>query len=307
MSEEARESSRPELWVVAAWALVAGEVALAIYLGMKQPGSGPVIAYRVGPQLLAGLALVIGAIGAIWSYFHRPFSSSQRLIAFCMLAFVVASATYPLPFPSYREGRPSAVAIDLPFRGEWTAAWGGLDDEINYIQRTRPDRRFGFTFVIARDGATRATPDDPRSAFAFDAEVLAPCDATVARAVGDLPDAGASAADDLGNFVALEIAPGEYLFLGNLKQGSLLVKAGEHVARGQVVAHVGWSAWSPLMSEPHLPIYVQDTPDPYSGQSVPFYFHDYSVGDNHIERGIPRAGGFFVGRPPTGERVRGGP
>jgi hypothetical protein len=303
MNAETRSSARPDAWVVAAWALVASEFAIAIYLGLKRPGAGPVLVYTIAPPLLAGLALLLGAAGALWSFFHRPFGSSQRLIAFCLLGFVIASASYPLPFPSYREGRPTAVAIHLPFRGEWTVAWDGLDEDINYVQRTRPDRRFGFTFVIARDGATRADAGDARTAFAFDAEVLAPCDATVARVVGDLPDAGLAARDDVGNHVVLEIAPGEFAFLADLKQGSITVEPGEHVARGQVLARVGWSAFSPLMAEPHLALYIQDTPDLHAGQSIPFYFHDYFIGDQHVERGVPRGAGFFVGRAPLGERV----
>jgi len=307
MGAEKRTSSRPELWVVAAWALVACEFGLAIYLGLKQPGGGPVLVYTIGPPLLVGCALLLGAAGAVWSFFHRPFGSSQRLIAFCMLGFVIASASYPLPFPSYREGRPTAVAMHLPFRGEWTVAWDGLDEDINYVQRTRPDRRFGFTFVIARDGVTRAKLDDPHTAFAFDAEVLAPCDATVARVVGDLPDAGPDVRDDVGNHVVLEIAPGEFAFLCNLRQGSVAVKPGEHVARGQVLARVGWSAFSPLMAEPHLALYAQDTPDLRAGQSIPLYFHDYFIGEQHVERGVPRGAGFFIGRAPQGERVHAQP
>ena len=306
MSAEAKHGARPELWVVAAWGLVVAEFALAIYLGLKRPGAGPVRAFLYGPPLLALAALLLGIAGALWSALRRPFVTPPRLLGFCALGFVVATATYPLPFPSYRSARPSRVEIHLPVAGEWTVAWAG-DDELNFVMRTRPDRRYGFLLVAARDGLTRARPDDPLSALAFGQPVLAPCDGTVARVVDEYPDDGRSAPDDLGNHLVLEIAPDEYLFLAGLQRGSFAVAPGQPVSRGAPLARVGFSACSRITPEPHLSIHVQDTPDALDGQSIPFYFHDYWVGPEHVARGVPEGAGFFVGRPVTGQKLRSSP
>lgn len=297
---------RPEAWVLAAWVVVALEAALAIYLGMKQPGALPIRVYVFGLPILAAVALLVGLVGAVISYRNRPFATPQRLVALCLLAFVFGSASYHLPFPSHRSSRPSRVRITAPFEGEWTMAWGGPENS-NELMATRPDRRFGMLFVLARDGATRADPTAPISAFAFGAPVLAPCDGVVARVVGDLPDAGLDAQDDLGNHVVLEIAPQEFLFLTGLEHDSLTVRLGEHVTRGQLLGRVGFSAASFVLPEPHLGLHVQDTPEPIWGQSIPFYLHDVIVNDEPIQRAAPQGRGYFPGYPPQGDRVRPAP
>ncbi len=293
---------RPEAWVLAAWVVVALEALLAMYLGTKQAGAWPIRAYVFGLPLLAALALLVGVVGAILSYRRRPFATPQRTVAFCLLAFVFASASYHLPFPAQRSGRPSRARIELPFEGEWTLAWGG-PGESSALLATRPDRRFGLFFVVAIDGSTRAAPDDPRSAHALGRAVLAPCDGTVVRVHDELPDDGLAAADDLGNHLVLEIAPDEFLFLTCLERGSLAVRVGERVRSGQPVARVGFSAASPILPEPHLGMHVQDTPDPIWGQSIPFYLHLLAVNGEPLQRAAPEGRGYFPGYPPQGDRV----
>lgn len=303
MAAETRAPERPELWVVAAWALLALEIALAIYLGLKLGGLGPVRAYAFGPALIVLAALLLGVLGCAISFVHRPFARPQRLVAFCVLGFVIVSASFPLPFPAHRSNRPSLAQLELPVQGEWTVAWGGVG-ETNFLLRTRPDRCSGFVLIRERDASTRAVPADPKSAFAFGEAVFAPCDGTVVDLVERWPDDGASAPDDLGNRIVLEIAPGEFLFLSGLAQDSLDVKLGERVTRGQALARVGFSANSRLTPEPHLSIHVQDTPNALAGQGIPFEFHDYFAGERRVERGRPNGAGFFIGYPVSGERVR---
>jgi hypothetical protein len=293
---------RPEAWVLAAWIVVALEALLAMYLGTKQAGAWPIRAYVFGLPLLAALALLVGVVGALISYRKRPFATPQRTVAFCLLAFVFASASYHLPFPAQRSGRPSRVTIAAPFEGEWTLAWGG-PGESSALLATRPDRRFGLFFVRVVDGSTRSQGDEPGSAFALGMTVYAPCDGVVARVVSDAPDAGLASADDLGNHVVLQIAPGEFLFLTCLQAGSIPVRAGARVARGQVLGKVGFSAASRILPEPHLGMHLQDRPEPIWGQSIPFYLHGVRVNGEHLRRAAPEGRGYFPGHAPQGDRV----
>lgn len=293
---------KPELWVLAAWVVVALEAALAMYLGTRQSGVWPIRAYIFGAPGVAALALLVGVIGALLSFRKRPFATPQRTVAFCLLAFVFATASYHVPFPSHRSFRPSRVRIEPPFEGEWTVAWGGPDDT-SALLATRPDRRYARLFVLARDGVTRASKDDPASAFAFHQPVLAPCDARVVRAVGERPDSGLAASDDLGNHLVLEIATGEFLFLTCLEQGSLRVAAGDQVVRGAPLARVGFSAASRILPEPHLGLHIQDTPEPIWGQSIPYYLHNLRVNGAFAQRAEAVGRGFFPGFPPVGDRV----
>lgn len=52
-----------------------------------------------------------------------------------------------------------------------------------------------------------------------------------------------------GNYVLIDHGNGEYSLLGHVQQGSLLVKVGDRVARGQKVAKIGSSGSS---NNPHV-------------------------------------------------------
>ena len=73
----------------------------------------------------------------------------------------------------------------------------------------------------------------------------------------------------LGNNVVLELAPGVYAALGHLQRGSVAVRPGERVRRGQVVGRCGSSGNS---SEPHLHFQLMDHPRPLLAAGLPFTF-----------------------------------
>ena len=60
-----------------------------------------------------------------------------------------------------------------------------------------------------------------------------------------------------GNFVILNIASGVHAHYAHLRPGSVRVHAGDHVHRGDVIAHVGDSGNS---SVPHLHVHISDKP-----------------------------------------------
>ncbi|MCY3003983.1 MAG: M23 family metallopeptidase [Planctomycetota bacterium] len=302
MDADATKFERPEGWVIASWVVVAAEFALAVYLGLKRPGVGPVKAYIYGPFVLAACAFVVGLYGLFRSIRRPPFGSTQRLVAFGLLAIVIGSASYGLPFPAARSARPTSARIRVPAQGPWKVAWGGIDDT-SAIWRTRPDRSFAYVLVIERDGKTRANESDPASAFARGAEVVAPAAGTVVRVVDGVPDDGQLHADDLGNHVVIEIAPGEFLFVSGLEKGSLVAKVGDVVQQGAPLGRVGYSAWSPLCPEPCLGLHVQDTPDPFWGQGIPFYFFDAAIDGERIVRGSPVGRGWFSSRALGGQVI----
>ncbi|HEX4936203.1 MAG TPA: M23 family metallopeptidase [Gemmatimonadaceae bacterium] len=73
-----------------------------------------------------------------------------------------------------------------------------------------------------------------------------------------------------GNFVILDIGGGRYAFYAHLRPGSLKVKVGDRVRRGQVVGLVGNSGNS---TEPHLHFHIADAPVPLGAEGIP-YQHD---------------------------------
>jgi murein DD-endopeptidase MepM/ murein hydrolase activator NlpD len=73
----------------------------------------------------------------------------------------------------------------------------------------------------------------------------------------------------LGNYVILRHAGGEFSHYAHLKQGSVRVKAGDTVKRGQAIAQLGQTGNS---TEPHLHFQLTDGPDPLYSRGVPILF-----------------------------------
>ncbi|PYQ63288.1 MAG: hypothetical protein DMF53_10595 [Acidobacteria bacterium] len=73
----------------------------------------------------------------------------------------------------------------------------------------------------------------------------------------------------LGNYVILRHAGGEFSHYAHLKQGSVRVKAGDTIKRGQAIAQLGQTGNT---TEPHLHFQLTDGPDPLYSRGVPILF-----------------------------------
>ncbi len=303
-----RRSGRVEVWVQFAYLLTLLTVAHVLYLSMRNEGRLPIYTFWFGSGVLTVAALLTLLVGSVRSLLFRPFMRRSRLQGIFCIALVLVAVNYPYPFPAAREGQPSAVRFQLPVRGEWVVVWGGEDPEDNVLAIQRPDRRWGLELVQVDDeGSTHVRPGTKLTEYhAFDAVVFAPADGEVVAARSDMrdnpPDARRVVDEEFGNHVVIRVAEGEYVFLSHLKEGSVLVEAGDTVRAGQELGRVGNSGFSTTTPEPHLALHLQDTAEPRFGQAVPWYFHDYRVGNARIERGLPRGGRGSTGEL-IGERI----
>ena len=303
----ARGSAKREPWVASAWFLLGLEIAWVLYLSLRQEGRAPILAYVYGPVVLTALAFLLAVLGAVTSFLHRPIVRRGRVVALAVLALVVATASYPMPFPTRHERHVSPLEFQLPVQGEWTVVWGG-EAPRNLLARTRADRRYGLDLTIVRDGALHAGAGDLEDYFAFGQPVLAPCDGIVARTESKLPDRppGSTGGDPLGNYAVLQAGKDQYVVLANLKQGSVRFGPGGIVERGEVLAEVGNSAFSPFTRVPHLAVHLQDAPEPLWGQAIPWRFARYRADGQVVESGLPVGQGLrrdTQGRMSAGQRV----
>jgi murein DD-endopeptidase MepM/ murein hydrolase activator NlpD len=78
----------------------------------------------------------------------------------------------------------------------------------------------------------------------------------------------------IGNYVVIKHAGGEFSHYAHLKQGSVRVKTGDAVARGQVIGQLGQTGNS---TEPHLHFQLTDGPDPMYSRGIPIVFKDLVV------------------------------
>lgn len=83
----------------------------------------------------------------------------------------------------------------------------------------------------------------------------------------------------LGNHVIIEHHNGEYSYYMHLKKGSIKVKTGADVKRGQLIAALGNSGNS---TEPHLHFHITDGPDIAYSRSLPVTFKNISLYPDEI-------------------------
>lgn len=180
--------------------------------------------------------------------------------------------------------------IAPPLRGEWMAANGPSNVSghrrtmLGLNGTTAIAQRFGIDFLqvddsgrtFRDDGSKRPrciSPQDDRSRcrepkneefLAWGKDALAVADGRIVQIKDGLPEnVGGPMARavpvDLetvaGNHVVIEIAPGQYAFYAHLQPGSLRVRVGDRVRRGQVIGLVGNSGNS---TEPHLHFHIVD-------------------------------------------------
>jgi murein DD-endopeptidase MepM/ murein hydrolase activator NlpD len=290
-------------WVYAALPLAV--VDLALYLALRaRPGPVALVLWRWGPPLLLVAIMAVLVLALYSSLRGRLIWSWQRGAALAGVCALILTMDAYGTFPSAYDSTPSQVVLDLPLDGPVTVAWGGSSARTNYHVAS-PAERWGYDLLVTNDGTSHQGEGQAvTDFFAYDRPVRAPASGLVIEVRDGVPDARPGRAQAWrggGNYVVLEIAPREYLFLVHLRSGTIRVRQGDQVDRGDVVARVGNSGNT---SEPHLHVHLQDSPTVGDGQAVPFYFGNYVLDGNGetIARGMPEGGvrrGRYVGHVVT--------
>jgi hypothetical protein len=110
----------------------------------------------------------------------------------------------------------------------------------------------------------------------FGSDVLAVADGVVAAALDDTPDdtpPPIALERGSGNYVVLDIGGGRFVFYEHLQRGSVAVKAGQRVRRGQIVARLGSSGSTSI--GPHLHFHVADRDSLLAAEGMPFVFETF--------------------------------
>lgn len=185
-----------------------------------------------------------------------------------------------------------ALVLSPPLRGDGWLAANGPSNSSGHRRALIPvgggahiAQRFAIDWVQLReDGKTWAGDQLKNESYrAYGAEALAVADATVVAIKDGIPEnipGPASRAIPItletvsGNHVILDLGHGQYAFYAHLQPGSLRVKAGDKVKRGQVLGLVGNSGNS---TEPHLHFHTSNKNSPLSSEGVPFVLDSFEV------------------------------
>jgi len=184
--------------------------------------------------------------------------------------------TTDMPVPEKNETK-----LSLPFKGKWLVFWGGDTKELNQ-HHDAPNQRFAFDFLGADEqGKTRkGKAQVNEDYFAFGREVLTPADGNVTDVINGVRDnvpGSMNPYSALGNAVFIQHREHEVSVLAHLKLGSIKVKVGDKVKRGQVIGLCGNSGNS---SEPHLHYHLQNTPIIQDGTGIKCYYQKVIVLEN---------------------------
>ena len=205
-----------------------------------------------------------------------------------------------------RTSDQSAVVIGSPLAGDgWLVASGccalsahrfgmfPIGGRVNGTERyaidwlrvdpTAPDPATGLLESFTGD------PTDNESYLAYGDPVLAVADATVVAVTDDManippgaPASGLQLDEFGGNRIVLDLG-GVHAFYGHLVPGSITVKVGDRVTKGQVIGQLGNSGNT---TEPHLHFQLMRSIGTLSGDNVPFEIERFSFVGSVADTGL---------------------
>ena len=188
-------------------------------------------------------------------------------------------------------------SLSAPVRGQgWLASDGPSNDRDNHHRRgilvvdgrAVDSRRYAVDWMLTRDGQTAGAGarSDRSNYYAYGQPVYAVGDAVVVSAKDGQPENVPALPADFhpavpiamdtvgGNNIVLDLGHGQYAFYLHLQTGSVRIKAGDHVRRGQVIARIGVSGDATV---PHLHFEVTTSPRLVAGEGVPYEIDHYAV------------------------------
>lgn len=157
-------------------------------------------------------------------------------------------------------------------------------------------QRYAIDFVrVNEEGELhQGEPKQNRSYVCYGAEALAVADAEVSDTRDGIPE-NEPASDKLaivptldtvaGNRVVLNLGNGRFAHYAHLQPGSLRVRKGERVRRGQVLGLVGNSGNS---NAPHLHFQVSASPEILKGDGLPYVFDLFAHQGKRVRSEMPR-------------------
>ncbi len=184
------------------------------------------------------------------------------------------------------------VAIGPPLRGgAWLTA-NGPSNESGHRRALIPvgampviAQRFAIDYVRVDTSGRTVNGDRANNAnfYAENADAIAVADGIVVATKDSIPEnipGPTSRAVPItletvgGNFIILDIGAGRYAFYAHLRPGSLRVRTGDRVRRGQVIGLVGNSGNS---TEPHLHFHLADANSPLGSEGIPYVHESFEV------------------------------
>jgi len=184
----------------------------------------------------------------------------------------------------------SPVKLQAPLKkGPWAAVyeptWVRGHRRVIYTVDgiARIPGRFAIDFIKLDDSGRFAFKDDNiiKNWYGYNVEVFAVADGVISSTRDDFSESP-TLSDQVkydsrlatGNYISIKISNGQYAFYEHLKPGSILVKPGQRVKKGEVIARVGFTGQS---TGPHLHFHLSNRDSPLGAEGLPFVFENFSL------------------------------
>jgi murein DD-endopeptidase MepM/ murein hydrolase activator NlpD len=144
-----------------------------------------------------------------------------------------------------------------PFWGEWMVSQGYSG---KYTHNGEWESAIDFVLVDEMNTTHQNTSKSKEDFYCYNKPVIAPADGIIVEIVDHIDDnepGKVNSTNNWGNTIIIKHLNSLYTQISHLKAGSFLVRKGDYVRKGEIVAYCGNSGRSP---EPHLHFQVQTTP-----------------------------------------------
>lgn len=270
-------------------------------------GAAPIAAFEAGQ--LDALVQPIGAqTSAVGNSDPHQLAGGRSVVVFLWIALEhggrvpnklrqrVVTAEFVAEGAVIATHHTELLVLGPPVTGtNWLADDGPSNDPENHHRRgilvfqgrALITRRYAIDWQQSQNGKTfSGDASDKRSYYAYGKPVLAVADSTVVTARDGLPDNVPGHNEDfhpavpitpdtlLGNTIVIDLGGQQFASYLHLQPGSVRVKVGDHVRRGQVLAKIGDSGDA---REPHVHFQVQTSSNPFAGEGVPYLIDHYRV------------------------------
>lgn len=200
------------------------------------------------------------------------------------------------------------LVIGAPLRdGPWWAVYNPLWERghrrVLYVVdgQVRIPGRYAIDFIkLDRQGKyADVNEDDVKNWYGYGAAVIAVADGEVASVRNTFQESSTvsghvnpSPEDATGNYVSIKIGEGRVAFYEHLQPGSIKVRPGQKVRKGEVIGALGFTGQT---TGPHLHFHVANADSPLGAEGVPFVFEKFVLADLRTIAGE---------RPVAGDTIR---